>query len=121
MGFKYSEPTEKHNEYVIRFSIKWRISRSTLIDLVNDALKELEIFKYDLKIDLEKEDYFNISIEFNSYSDNEASYLMDKIIEFFPEEIEFENIWFGPIDEERLEYKSKIQPIGYRRIKKPVI
>lgn len=115
LGFKYSNPEEYHCQYVIKFSFKWRISRSTIEDLLTDFIKEMDIYKYSLDIDLVDEDYFNITINFNSYSDNEAQYFMEKIVEFFPEEIDFENISFGPKDDERAKEKEEVRPIGYRR------
>lgn len=110
-GYKYSEPTESHNKYIIHFALKWRISRSTLESLLNDALVELEIFKYTLEVDLLEEDIFDIVIKLNSYSDKEAAFFMEKIVDFFPEEIEFSDIYFG--SEEPVENTER--SIGYKR------
>lgn len=110
-GYKYSEPTESHNKYIIHFALKWRISRSTLESLLNDALVELEIFKYTLEVDLLEEDIFDIVIKLNSYSDKEAAFFMEKIVDFFPEEIEFSDIYFG--SEEPVENTKR--SIGYKR------
>ena len=116
-GYKYSEPTESHNKYIIHFALKWRISRSTLESLLNDALVELEIFKYTLEVDLLEEDIFDIVIKLNSYSDKEAAFFMEKIVDFFPEEIEFSDIYFG--SEEPVENTKR--SIGYKRSNESIL